>query len=391
MKLPKLADKYLCTGCLACVDVCPSSAITDTKGYDGHIYVHVDINKCIGCLKCERTCINIHDGSYSDNVKTSLSYAVVNKNKTFYENATSGGVFPAIASSFISDGGCVYGAAYIDGIHVKHIRISKISDIVLLQGSKYIQSNLRGIYRQITDDLKDGRKVLFTGTGCQVAGVLAYFKNNKNSELLYTMDLVCGGVPSSLLVETFAKHTKDFSSVISFRQKGQYVFSYKNRNGNEIVCKKALPLDGFKSCLTNRYSCYNCEFAGIRRMSDWTIGDYWGDTKDKQRSLCICHNKRAYDKLNSLSDVESEALLSWDFVKYNPRLVNGKAPFMNRLERRHIGFLFRNLSYKRLCKIYGSDVKKQDVFWFVYKIYKYVRFSIYYKMSKRNVIKILNL
>ena len=390
MRLPKLADHTTCTGCLACQDACAKQAIGLVKGDDGHIYVKVDADKCVGCLRCENICSTIHTNGYGNNTKESVPLAIYNTDKAYYEKATSGGFFPALASSFIRQGGIVYGAAYTkDGVHVAHQRISTLAEIGLLQGSKYEQSNLQGIYKSINDDLKHDTKVLFIGTGCQVAGVLSYFRNHSKKESLYTADLVCGGVPSSLLIESFAKNTPDFDHVSSFRQKAKYLFSYVNREGTEIVCRKALPLDGFKSCLTNRYSCYDCEFVGLHRQSDWTIGDLWGDNSGKVRSLCLCHSARALTIVEQLENVEADRI-NWNFVEHNPRLVNGVAAFGNRIERKHIGFFFKKLPYSMVCKIYGSDVKKTDILWFLYKIYKYIRFKRYFSKSKQIAQKVLN-
>lgn len=388
MIYPNLADKKECTGCLACLDACTKHAVSLQKGDDGHIYVAVSKDKCIGCLKCEKICMSIHQVKYGDNQKISVPLAIYNKENSFYEKATSGGVFPALAEYFIRQGGIVYGAAYVDGIHVSHQRISAINEIAHLQGSKYEQSNLCGIYKKISEDLRQNNKVLFVGTGCQVAGVLSYFKMNRNKKLLYTVDLVCGGVPSSLLVQAFSQNTFDFSSIDSFRQKDKYIFSYINNAGEKIVCKKALPLDGFKSCLTNRYSCYHCKFTGLYRLSDWTIGDYWGDKSSIVRSLCLSHTERALNIIEELPNIETQAI-DWNFILYNPRIVNGYAPFSNRIERKYIGLVFKHFPYSIIRKIYGSDIKITNVLWFAYKVYKYLRFKRYFSKSKSIAEKVL--
>lgn len=389
MKYPKLADIKTCTGCVACVDTCAKQAISLKVGEDGHFYVVTDETKCIGCLRCESICTNIHRIRYGDNNKVSAPFAIYNKEKAFYEKATSGGIFPALASYFIFQGGVVYGAAYTDGIHVAHRRISKIDEIEALQGSKYEQSNMLGIYKSIVEDLKKDLKVLFVGTGCQVAGVLSYFNNHRKKSLIYTTDLVCGGVPSSLLIETFAKNTPHFSSIDSYRKKDKYVFSYFTQEGAKVVCHKALPLDGFKSCLTNRYSCYDCKFTGLHRMSDLTIGDYWGDNFGLARSLCLCHSDRGLSIVKSLSNINIQNI-GWNFIYFNPRIVNGKAPFANRIERKYIGRVFKILPYSMIIKIYGSNIKKTDILWFIYKVYKYIRFKLYFIQSKNIAKKFIN-
>lgn len=388
MKYPQLASEKKCTGCLACLDACTKRAISLLHGADGHIYVDIDRDKCVGCLRCERICSDIHEGKYGNNDKTSKPFAIYNKEERFYKYATSGGIFPALAAYFLQNGGVVYGATYKDGIHVVHKRISELDEIVTLQGSKYEQSNLSGTYKSIAKDLKENLRVLFVGTGCQVAGVLAYFKNNPKRELLFTVDLVCGGVPSSLLIESFAKNTADFKSVASYRKKEQYIFSYNSTNGKVVTSRKALPLDGFKSCLTNRYSCYDCEFTGLHRMSDWTIGDLWGDISEIARSLCLCHSDRGKNIIVNLPNIDVQEINGWDFVCHNPRIVNGKASFSKRLERKYIGFIFRSFPYSIIKKIYGSDIKKADVFWFLYKVYKFIRFKRYFAYSKNVALRI---
>lgn len=388
---PTLASLHTCTGCFACVDSCPKNAITDFVGEDGHIYVKVNETNCIGCLKCQRLCESIHAGSYSNNEKISLPFSAYTNIESDYKLATSGGVFPAIARYILSKGGVVYGAAYTDGFHVAHIGVESESDLNKLQGSKYVQSNLNGIYKAIESNLKDERIVLFTGTGCQVAAVLAYFESNKNKSLLYTMDLVCGGVPSSLLVDSFVKHVIPTpKSIAYFRDKEKYQFAYYAENGDLIKCRKSLPLDGFKSSLTNRYSCYACEYTGLHRSSNWTIGDLWGNKdKKKCKSLCICHSEHAFKILESV-DTSIDKLPDWSFSLKNPRLVNGRCKFENRIERKYLGWMFKHLSYGTLSKMYASDVKNYDIFWMVYKIYRYVRFKKYSKESKLIVKDIIS-
>lgn len=387
---PVLAIEQACTGCMACMDACPKHAISKVVREDGHIYTKIDFQSCIGCLACQRVCSKIHSRTYSNNTKLSAPYSVYSKNAEFYNKATSGGIFPEIAVWILKQAGRVYGASYIDGVHVAHIGISDISELSKLQGSKYIQSDMSGVYLSVKRDLDAGKKVLFSGTGCQVAAILAFFDKNPQKDNLYTIDLVCGGVPSSLLIDTFVKRQKpQVRSIVHFREKEKYAFAYTAQDGSCVKLVKSLPLDGFKSSLTNRYSCYSCEFAGIHRKSDWTIGDLWGDTeKNVIKSLCICHNERA-KKIFEQMDVEKAPLDNWEFAQRNPRLVDGTCPFSKRFERKLLGWLFRHCSYRTLCKIFASDVKKYDFVWMLYKIYRLFRFNKYFNKQRRVVERIL--
>lgn len=389
MNTPCLADYKNCVGCMACRDTCKFEAISQIVGKDGHFYIEVDSLKCVGCKQCERVCQIIQSRDYADNAKSSIPYSVYNPHVQDNPKSTSGAMFPALARFFLDNDGVVYGASYkSDNIHVECRRIDDARDLPLLQGSKYQQSDMCGVYHAIADDLRQGRKVLFSGLGCQTAAVLAYFDKNENKENLYTVDIVCGGVSSSLLTDTFVKEF-GVKTILGYREKAKYQFSYINEDGKVIKPERSLPLNGFDSMLTNRYSCYDCKFAGLHRHSDFTIGDYWGDKHNdgKVRSLCICHSERAkklFDKL----DIEAENL-SWNFVLNNPRVADGYCPFGNRYERTHIDGIFAHCSYKTLMKIYASDIKITDFLWILYKLYRVKCYRKYRKESINRIKKII--
>ena len=391
MSTPSLADSKSCVGCMACRDTCKYGAISLAMGKDGHFYIKVDSLKCVGCKQCERICKKIQSRDYADNVKSSIPYCVYNPNVLDNPFSTSGAMFPAIARFFLENDGVVYGASFkTDKIHVECRRIDDSKDLPLLQGSKYQQSDMSGIYLAIADDLRQGRRVLFSGLGCQTAAVLAYFDRNENNNNLYTVDIVCGGVSSSLLTDTFVKENR-VKGIISYREKAKYQLTYINGDGEVVKSKRNLPLSGFESMLTNRYSCYDCKFAGLRRHSDFTIGDYWGDKhKDgKVRSLCICHSERA-KKLFKELDIEEEKL-SWSFVYDNPRVADGYCPFGKRYERTHIDDIFARCSYKTLMKIYASDIRKTDFFWMLYKLYRVLCYRRFRKDSINRIKKIIEI
>ena len=352
--IPHLANQYLCTGCLACVDSCGQAALTKKNGEDGHIYVCYDETLCVGCHRCEKICPAINGERYASNeINDSQAYVAYCTEETLYERSTSGGVFAALARHIISHGGYVCGVVMEDNT-AHHIVTSKLEDIPRMQGSKYIQSDMSGIYKRIAQLLKEERKVLFCGMGCQAAGVCSFFKNNRNRQNLYVVDMICGGVPSSLLVKKFMENEKEYSSLVGFRNKGEYVLSCLNRNGNLVYLsnKRTLPLMGFFSDLTKRYSCGNCQFVGIERLSDMTIGDYWGSKIDRQESVAIVHSEKGKALLKELDDVKSYPI-DWRFVNDNYRCVIGKSYNNRRLQRKIMPWLFSHLSYASLCGLYG--------------------------------------
>ena len=317
MNYPQLATIKTCTGCLACVDICHQKALSKYIAKDGHIYVKCEGGKCSLCHKCERVCPVVSKMQYATN-KACISkpYSLYCTNKKLYEKSTSGGAFISIALNFVKGGGMVCGAVFCDG-YVKHVVSNKIEDIIQMQGSKYIQSDMTGIYREISEYINKGKKVLFTGLGCQAAAIISFFNKKKNNELLYVIDIICGGVPSRLLTSSFLHNEKKYERIIGFRRKNEYVLSCLDKSGNLIYLdnKRPLPLYGFFSDLTKRYSCGNCIFCGIERISDLTIGDYWGDKQQSSihKSVTIVHTPKGLNMLNA-SNIDKQQI-DWSFLR----------------------------------------------------------------------------
>lgn len=388
MSIPRLASMKTCTGCLACVDICHQKALTNYVSNDGHVYVKCDESKCILCLRCEKICPIVNGMVYSSNqLQESEPFSLYFKDNKICNNSTSGGAFISIALAFIEDGGYVCGAIFTPMGNVKHIVTNNIEDVYHMQGSKYMQSDTSGIYKNILALLNEKKKVLFTGMGCQAAAIISYFKNNKNKHLLYVIDLICGGVPSYLLVQKFLENEKTYIRIAGFRDKNKYVLSCYDKMGQIVYLdnKRTLPLFGFYSDLTKRYSCGDCRFCGIERESDLTIGDYWGDKDtEKHKSVVIIHSDRGKNLIEKTSNTEVHKI-DWSFVRQNYRYVIGKNYNNSRLQRRMLPWIFNHLSYKCLCGLYGCNLK--NPFWFTIAIYNHFvtklhKFYINYKMNK---------
>ena len=174
---PSLATDLDCVGCFACVSRCPVKAISVEQHNDGHDYICIDESKCIGCLKCERVCKDIHTKNGSNDLNLSELFGGWSTDDIQRSNGTSGGVFAAFAEYIIRNGGVVVGA-HFDGRTCKHKVVRTVEEISDLQGSKYTPSSLLGLYEEIDEELKNGT-VLFSGLGCQCAAVLAYFRDSK--------------------------------------------------------------------------------------------------------------------------------------------------------------------------------------------------------------------
>ncbi|MDE7088494.1 MAG: Coenzyme F420 hydrogenase/dehydrogenase, beta subunit C-terminal domain, partial [Prevotella sp.] len=192
MKKIRLCDIDTCTQCQACVSICPVKCISMQEARDGFSIPIIDRTKCIECIACMKSCHKINPISeFQQPLKT---YACWTKKSTDRHNSSSGGAFSILARKILEEEGKVYGAFMNDRLMVEHIGIENSEDLALLQGSKYLQSNTHNIYSKVRDDLKKGRKILFSGTPCQIAGLYNYLKNKP--ENLFTCDVVCHGVPS---------------------------------------------------------------------------------------------------------------------------------------------------------------------------------------------------
>lgn len=273
--------KNECSGCTACMSACPKSAITMHEDDEGFLYPVINEDTCIHCGICRKVCSWEHP--LYDNSPEPLTLAAVLKDKVERQRSTSGGVFYAIAKWVIEHNGMVYGAAFDEQLQLKHIGVDNLDDLQKLRGSKYIQSNLGLIFKNIKSHLEQGRFCYFTGTGCQVAGLKAYL--HKDYEKLITSDLVCHGAPSQKLFnEHIAYMEKKYhDKVVDYKFRdykwgvGCEACSFANR---KTIIKPTYELSpylySFMYAYTYRYSCYECKFAKVPRQGDISLADFWG-------------------------------------------------------------------------------------------------------------------
>ncbi len=284
MKTENLVLKNDCTGCRLCESVCPKGAIKMKNGELGVSCPEIDEELCIDCGLCTRTC-PVKKDFYNDFAQQKI-YAAVNKNKNYLLTSASGGVFSALAVKTLDNDGVVYGSAMVkdeqDILSVKHLRIDNKQDLHLLQGSKYVQSDMSGVYDDIKSDIKSGKKVLFSGTPCQVAAVKSLCGTPDN---LVLVEVICHGVPSQQLFTDYLK-TFNNSSIESFKFRiketgwGLCAQLVTEHNKKRIPCNISSYYKMFLRCETYRDSCYNCKYATNERVADLTIGDFWGVEKD---------------------------------------------------------------------------------------------------------------
>lgn len=180
-----------CTGCSACVSVCPEKCILMKDTGDGFLVPIIESKKCIQCNQCRKVCPVLSELSKS---KYTYAFAAKNKNDIERKRSTSGGIFSLLAGYVLNMNGVVFGAAYDNNFSVNHISIITGSSLPALQGAKYTQSTIGSVYVEIEKSLKSGKYVLFSGTPCQCEGLKSFL--GKEYDNLIRADAICYGVLS---------------------------------------------------------------------------------------------------------------------------------------------------------------------------------------------------
>ena len=327
IKITNLVD---CCGCASCVQVCPKKCISFKEDKQGFRYPFVNNSLCIDCGRCEKVC-----PIYKDHlVKTPIVvYAAKNKNEVIRRASSSGGIFSILAEQVITDGGVVFGAKFDENWEVVHDYTETIDGLAAFRGSKYLQSRIEDNYKKVKVFLQNGRKVLFSGTPCQIAGLKSFLQ--KDYDNLVCVDFVCHGVPSpkvwrkynfeiakknerNLLSRFFFSNCRSLVKGINFRdkcsgwKKFSLTFSFSETSGkiekNSLIKSVVFSQDAFmKAFLKNiilRPSCYGCRFREGKSESDITLGDFWGIDKLKPEfdddlgvSLVMINSSKGYSFL----------------------------------------------------------------------------------------------
>ena len=307
----KLNDKSDCCGCSACYSICSHHAIEFAEDQEGFFYPMFNQNSCIDCGLCEKVCPVIH---YKAEPKKGnpVIYSAINKNVNQYMQSSSGGIFILLCEYIISKGGIVCGAIYDKSFVVKHSFAKTLNECRDFQGSKYVQSDIRGIYPKIKAILKDNIPVLFSGTPCQVAGLKLYLR--KNYDNLFTVDLLCHGVPSPLIFKDYINFVRGKNKIRNINMKSKSkkkgtAIRFDFFNGKYV--RQTLKTDLWNKLYFRHYivrlSCHDCQFTHYNRPGNITIGDYWGINKhhpefhsEKMVSLIMVNDKKGELMLNDI-------------------------------------------------------------------------------------------
>lgn len=390
MEIVLFDNKVNCCACGACMNICPKGAITMIEDEYGFLYPEINKELCIKCGACKRVCAY---QNISPEKRPLKAFAAVNKNKEQLMKSASGGVFSALATSVLTKGGVAFGATltFEDGHAIpKHIAIDNVERLPLLQGSKYVQSSIGDTYKQAKLFLQEGRRVLFSGTPCQIGGLYGYL--GKDYENLITVDVICHGVPNAKMFDDYLQNER-------IKRKAQSVIGYSFRdkkkgwgmNGRldlqfadnkvksfyipaRLASYNTLFLDGD----TYRENCYSCKYAGQLRPADLTIGDYWGIEVEHPELLkrdeynerfgisCILVNTQkgilAYKTLGNLYNDDSS------FEKISNKNGQLKHPSKQSDKREKILTLYAKHGYSMVDKWFYQKYRKQLLIHAVYNV-----------------------
>ena len=303
-----------CCGCTACASICAHDAITMKPDALGFLYPEVDKEKCVDCGLCEKVCAFNDHYDTSLNLEKPLAYGARHKDMNEVETSRSGAAFIAISDYILEQGGVVYGAGYTDHFRVVHKRATTKEERDEFKGSKYVQSDMTGVFRQVKKDLRDGLTVLFSGTPCQTSGLNSYV-GKRLRENLFLVDIVCHGVPSPYMWRDYIAYLekKQGSPIVwvNFRDKQKYGWAahhetFKFKNGGGKMSFTYL----FYKHIMFRKSCGNCHFTNIKRPSDITIADFWGwentdsafNADNKGVSLVLLNTEKGLKLFDAVQD-----------------------------------------------------------------------------------------
>ncbi len=387
--------KSSCCGCEACIQCCPKHCISMQEDNEGFLYPKVDKEACIDCGLCEKVCPVIHQNASQEPLS---SYIAINPNEEIRQKSSSGGIFTLLAENIIAEGGVVFGARFDENWDVVHAWTDTIEGLALFRGSKYVQSRIGDTYKETKEFLQQGRKVLFSGTPCQIAGLKKFLR--KEYANLLTVDFICHGVPSpgvwrrylSELRESLRAERGDGknsvpSSIdelpvitgISFRDKsnGWKKYGFRLRyaafkaaqntvSASAIKEEKELLMPytenqfmkGFLADIYLRPSCYDCPAKSGKSGSDITIADAWGIDNfarqyddDKGACYVLENTAKASLYMNEMR-IRMYAVDLNNIKQYNPSYISSVHPHNKRARFFRLYNRGKKSMSKILCKVF---------------------------------------
>lgn len=328
----QIVRKEDCCGCEACWQVCPKHCIQMKADNEGFLYPHVDTTLCIDCHLCEKVCPVINQGKPCSSM---VAFAATNTDTQVKERSSSGGIFFALANAIIEQGGVVFGVKFDENWQPMHSCVECIDGVKDFQGSKYVQSRIGDAFQQAATFLKAGRKVLFSGTPCQIAGLRLFLRKDYGEQLL-TVEVACHGVPSPLVWSSYLTHQAKGNVItgISFRDKrngwDKYGMRIEYENAPEFFqpMPQNLFMQGFLRDIYLRPSCSACPAKAGTSGADIMVADFWGIQQlypelysNGQYSLVLVRTVHGQQIIDSLSGIKISLVDYHTAIKANPAII----------------------------------------------------------------------
>ena len=363
--------KEECFGCESCVQSCPQNAIHMEKDEEGFSYPKVKLDVCTDCNNCHKVCPIEYPIEKSTEKQTAFGGYVTDSK--IRGESTSGGIFSAIVDNWCDENYVIFGAAS-DGLNVYHDYITDKNNISLFRKSKYLQSTIGSSFLDARNFLIEGKKVVFSGTPCQIAGLKAFLKLYDTTNLL-TIEVICEGVPSPFFMDRYNEYMEQkYGSQISkldYRFKDMKSFDNLGKGKWDFEVMLTTLEDGTEKKidrwfnpfwdiwlkhLMSRPSCYHCPFTTKERVADISLGDLWGVHlycpelygNNAGSSLIICNTHKGNEALEiSKKDIYGHSLDIDDAIKYQSAM---RKPIDNNRDRAEFMEVVKNMDYERLCE-----------------------------------------
>lgn len=386
-------SKENCSGCSACVSICPQKALSLKADEQGFLYPFIEEEKCINC----GFCMKVHNGieciAHREDI---VCYAAKNRNVDTLKKSSSGGISAAIAKQFIDDGGVVFGVIYDENYNVVTRRLNSLEELESLYGSKYVQTDLKDTLVECYKDLCNGLKVAFFGTSCHISGLLSFLSAKKcDTSKLLTIDLICHGVPSPLLFRDYVNWLKENPYFYRYDFRTKYkpwgygsrnfgcAITYKKKNRYRVVIdsvKSRVPLNVFFSNNCLRPHCYNCPYIGIDKPADITIADFWGCNQEEPDffsesgvSAVIVHSDKARLVLSENPSIEIKETTSDKICKKqgNLHFASKKAASYDLFWKQ-----YKSKGFKAVARKYGGyNLMGLIRCSFIHKLYERIKYG----------------
>ena len=361
--MENICDISKCLGCFACKSICPKDAISVAEDKLARTIPKVDNVKCIDCGLCSKICPVNNEKNWKDSKRC---YAAYTKNDKDRNECASGGIASTFARKIFEEEGLIVGSVFENGI-LKQKLLSKNDNWEKIKGSKYVQSYTGKSYHDTKDALKNGKKVLYIGTPCQIDGLYSFLRNDY--ENLITVDLICHGTPPAKYLDEYCKSVSNNHSYtdVTFRGARDWDLSIYNKDVLLYAqnCNIDLYFTAFLEGLSYRENCYKCPYAQPKRVSDITIGDFWGidseieDLNHIQGMNMVLVNTNAGEKL--LKDIDGKIQL---FPRKLQEAITGNTTLKEptKKEEEYESFwdaISDKGFFEAVKKIYGVDHRKQ--------------------------------